>query len=103
MTTDMRKPDREVIMRTTTGLYRSGTTRFGAVIGDDTQTGNNISIGPGVAIGRRCQIASGVTLAIRTVPEDFTATAPHTAETSVHPRRSRRRAAPLAGAPFRSS
>ncbi|THA45638.1 transferase [Streptomyces sp. A1136] len=88
MTSDMRKPDREVIMRTGSGLYRSGTTQFGAVIGDDTQTGNNISIGPGVAIGRRCQITSGVTLAIRTVPKDCTVTAPHTMETSVRRRRS---------------
>lgn len=88
MTADMRKPDREVIIRTPTGLYRCGTTRFGAVIGDDTQTGNNISIGPGVAIGRRCQITSGVTLAIRTVPKDCTVTAPHTMEASVRRRRS---------------
>ncbi|MFI5827591.1 hypothetical protein ACIA6C_10050 [Streptomyces sp. NPDC051578] len=87
MTADMRKPDREVIMRTASGMYRSGTTRFGAVIGDGTQTGNNISIGPGVAIGRRCQIAGGVTVAIRTVPDDCTVTAPHTEETSVRRRR----------------
>ncbi|MER6522831.1 MULTISPECIES: DapH/DapD/GlmU-related protein [unclassified Streptomyces] len=83
MTTDMRKPDREVIMRTAGGLYRTGTTQFGAVIGDDTQTGNNISIGPGVTIGRRCRITSGVTLAIRTVPRDCTVTAPQATETSV--------------------
>lgn len=88
MTTDMRTPDREVIMRTPTGLFRSGTTQFGAVIGDDTQTGNNISIGPGAAIGRRCQITSGVTLAIRTVPDDCTVTAPRAAETSIRRRRS---------------
>ncbi|WP_406512989.1 transferase [Streptomyces sp. NBC_00161] len=87
MTTDMRKPDREVIIRTMTGLYRCGTTQFGAVIGDDTQTGNNISIGPGAAIGRRCQITSGVSLAIRTVPEDCTVTAPHVSEVSVRRRR----------------
>jgi UDP-3-O-[3-hydroxymyristoyl] glucosamine N-acyltransferase len=88
MTTDMRTPDREVILRTLAGgLYRTGTTQFGAVIGDDTQTGNNISIGPGAAIGRRCHITSGVTLAIRTVPEDSTITAPHTTETSVRRRR----------------
>lgn len=90
MTTDMRKPDREVITRTASGLYRSGTTQFGAVIGDDTQTGNNISIGPGVVIGRRCQITSGVTLAIRTVPRDCTVTAPHTQDTSVRKRRTPR-------------
>ncbi|MFD3762742.1 transferase [Streptomyces sp. NPDC058622] len=87
MTADMRKPDREVIIRTTTGLYRCGTTQFGAVIGDDTQTGNNISIGPGVAIGRRCQITSGVTLAIRTVHKDCTVTAPHVMEASIRRRR----------------
>ncbi|MEU7065354.1 hypothetical protein [Streptomyces sp. NPDC046161] len=87
MTADMREPDREAIMRTASGLYRSGTTRFGAVIGDGTQTGNNISIGPGVAIGRRCRIAGGMTVAIRTVPDGCTVTAPHTAEISVRRRR----------------
>ncbi|MEV6398036.1 hypothetical protein AB0M39_25235 [Streptomyces sp. NPDC051907] len=90
--TDMRKPDREVIIRTGAGLYRCGTTQFGAVIGDDTQTGNSISIGPGVAIGRRCQITSGVALAIRAVPKDCTVTAPHAKEASV--RRHRRSLAP---------
>ncbi|MFD8982802.1 hypothetical protein [Streptomyces sp. NPDC059564] len=87
MTTDMRKPDREVIMRTGNGLYRSGTPQFGAVIGVDTQTGSNIGIGPGVAVGRRCQITSGVTLAIRTVPKDCAVTAPHTMEAGVRRRR----------------
>ncbi|MDX5565786.1 transferase [Streptomyces sp. ID05-04B] len=87
MTADMRRPDREVIMRTTDGLYRSGTTQFGALIGDDTQTGNNISIGPGVAVGRRCQITSGVCLAIRTVPQDCTITAPHAMDADIRHRR----------------
>ncbi|MFF4668672.1 transferase [Streptomyces sp. NPDC001279] len=87
MTTDMRKPDREVIIRTDLGLYRCGTTQFGAVIGDDTQTGNNISIGPGVVIGRRCQITSGVALAIRAIPKDCTVTAPHAMEADVRRRR----------------
>lgn len=87
MTTDMGKPDREVIIRTGLGLYRCGTAQFGAVIGDDTQTGNNISIGPGVAIGRRCQITSGVSLAIRAIPKDCTVTAPRATETSVRRRR----------------
>ncbi|MER5357812.1 transferase [Streptomyces sp. NPDC002785] len=87
MTADMRKPDREVIIRTGLGLYRCGTTQFGAVIGDDTQTGNNISIGPGVAIGRRCHITSGVALAIRAIPKDCTVTAPHATEATVRRRR----------------
>lgn len=87
MTTDMRTPDREVVIRTGLGLYRCGTTQFGAVIGDDTQTGNNISIGPGVAIGRRCQIISGVALAIRAIPKDSAVTAPHATEVGVRRRR----------------
>ncbi|MFF8289061.1 transferase [Streptomyces sp. NPDC016309] len=97
MTTDMRTPDREVITCTTTGLYRTGTTQFGAVIGDDTQTGNNISIGPGAAIGRCCQIASGVTLAIRTIPDNCMVTFPHTAAGLGirHPCDDRRRRAPV--------
>lgn len=59
---DMRRPDREVILRLPGGLYRCGTAQFGALIGDNVQTGNNISLGPGVALGRGCQINSGVTL-----------------------------------------
>ncbi|MGW6526688.1 transferase [Streptomyces venezuelae] len=59
---DMRCPDREVILRLPEGLYRCGTPQFGALIGDHVQTGNNISLGPGVALGRDCQINSGVTL-----------------------------------------
>ncbi|MGW1765540.1 transferase [Streptomyces sp. NPDC002073] len=87
MTADMRTPDREVIMRTHSGLYRTGTTRFGAVIGDDTQTGTNISIGPGVALGRRCRLTTGLTLAIRTMPKGCTLTAPHAVEADVRHRR----------------
>ncbi|MFE1415561.1 hypothetical protein ACFW6F_32915 [Streptomyces sp. NPDC058746] len=49
---DMRTPDREVIIRTGTGIYRCGTPQFGALIGDGTQTGNSISLGPGGAIGQ---------------------------------------------------
>ncbi|MFJ4781314.1 transferase [Streptomyces sp. NPDC088762] len=93
MCRDMRTPDREVILRTETGLYRCGTTRFGAVIGDDTQTGNTISLGPGVAIGRHTRLNSGVTLAARTLPADSVATAPHTAETRVRYRSRVRRGA----------
>ncbi|MFD3572288.1 transferase [Streptomyces sp. NPDC058644] len=59
---DMRRPDREVILRLPDGLYRCGTAQFGALIGDNVQTGNNISLGPGVALGRGCQINSGVVL-----------------------------------------
>ncbi|MFD7259963.1 hypothetical protein [Streptomyces sp. NPDC059874] len=61
--------------------------QFGALIGDHTQTGNNISLGPGVAIGRHTRINSGVTLAIRTVPDHSVVTAPHTGEAKVHSRR----------------
>ncbi|MFK8908213.1 transferase [Streptomyces sp. YS-3] len=89
---NMRRPDREVIMRTAWGLYRCRTTRFGALIGDGTQTGNNISLGPGIAVGRDCRIGSGVTLAARIVPERHAVSAPHIAETHIH----RRRVAPTA-------
>ncbi|MEU1075189.1 MULTISPECIES: transferase [unclassified Streptomyces] len=92
MCENMRRPDREVVMRADWGLYRCGTTRFGALIGDGTQTGNNISLGPGVAVGRDCRIGSGVTLAARIVPERHAVSAPHIAQTRVH----RRRVAPTA-------
>ncbi len=89
MTDDMRRPDRDVIIRTETGIYRTGTPHFGALIGDQTQTGNTISLGPGLAVGRHCRISSGVTLAIRTVPDHSMVTAPHTAQARIHPRRVR--------------
>ncbi|MFJ8546666.1 transferase [Streptomyces sp. NPDC093586] len=58
LTRDMTQPDRETVLRLPDGLYRCGTPRFGALIGDHTQTGMNITIGPGTAIGRHCQINS---------------------------------------------
>ncbi|KOT87235.1 transferase [Streptomyces sp. NRRL F-5755] len=82
--TDLRHPDREIIFRVPDGLYRYGTPRFGGILGDRCQTGNNISLGPGIiAIGPRCRIASGVTLAGRAVPADSIIAAPHTADTQV--------------------
>ncbi|KOU67558.1 transferase [Streptomyces sp. WM4235] len=89
MSGNMRFPDREVIIRTGAGIYRTGTPQFGALIGDGTQTGNNISLGPGVAVGRHTQINSGVTLAIRDIPAFSAVTAPHIASTRVHSRRAR--------------
>ncbi|MBT2539752.1 transferase [Streptomyces sp. ISL-44] len=89
MTDDMRTPDRDVIIRMETGIYRTGTPQFGAVIGDHVQTGNSISLGPGLAVGRYCQINSGVTLAVRTVPDHSAVTAPHTAQAHIHSRRVR--------------
>ncbi|GAB2617308.1 hypothetical protein GCM10027168_57150 [Streptomyces capparidis] len=81
----MRGPEKEVVLRVPGGLYRCGTPRFGAVIGDRCQTGNGIGLGPGVLIGRDCRIASGVTLAARSVPDHGVVTAPHTGD--VHIRR----------------
>ncbi|MFD7667456.1 hypothetical protein [Streptomyces sp. NPDC059788] len=65
------------------GLYRCGTARFGGILGDGCQTGNTISLGPGIAIGPRCRIASGATLTGGTVPADSIITAPHTADTRI--------------------
>ncbi|MBD0746017.1 transferase [Streptomyces sp. CBMA152] len=83
----MRHPDREVVMRGEHGLYRCGTPRFGALIGDGTQTGHNIALGPGTAIGRASRIDSGVTLTARIVPAHSVISAPHIAETRVRRRR----------------
>lgn len=87
----MSRPEREIVVRTADGLYRCGSPQFGAVIGDRVQTGNGISLGPGTAVGRDCRIASGVTLAGRTIPEDSVVTAPHTADVHVRRRPVRRR------------
>ncbi|GGP90030.1 transferase [Streptomyces roseolilacinus] len=88
--THMSNPEREIVLRTPDGLYRCGTPRFGALIGDRVQTGNSISLGPGLALGRDCRIASGVTLAARTIPDHSVVTAPHTSETHVRRRPVRR-------------
>ncbi|MEU1462599.1 transferase [Streptomyces sp. NPDC005727] len=82
----MSNPEREIVLRAPGGLYRCGTPQFGALIGDRVQTGNNISLGPGVAVGRDCRIASGVTLAARTIPDQSAITAPHTADAHVRQR-----------------
>lgn len=83
---DMSAPEREIRLRTEGGAYRCGTAQFGAVIGDRVQTGNNISLGPGILVGRSSQIDSGVTLAIRAVPDNSVVTAPHTAQTRIRSR-----------------
>jgi UDP-3-O-[3-hydroxymyristoyl] glucosamine N-acyltransferase len=80
-------PEREIRFRAPGGIYRCGTPRFGALLGDGVQTGNNISLGPGLALGRYARIASGVTLAGRTLPERSIVTAPHTAEARTRKRR----------------
>ncbi|MDI1455293.1 transferase [Streptomyces sp. ATE26] len=86
----MSNPEREIVLRAPGGLYRCGTPQFGALIGDRVQTGNNISLGPGLAVGRDCRIASGVTLAGRTIPAHSAVTAPHTAEAHVRQRPAQR-------------
>ncbi|WP_223776961.1 DapH/DapD/GlmU-related protein [Streptomyces sp. 135] len=80
----MRTPEREIILRTSEGIYRCGTPQFGALIGDGVQTGNNISLGPGLAVGRNCRITSGVTLAGRTIPDHHTVSNPRTTDVHVH-------------------
>ncbi|MGW5971925.1 transferase [Streptomyces sp. NPDC055186] len=85
----MRSPEREIVLRAPGGLYRCGTPQFGALIGDRVQTGNNISLGPGLAVGRDCRIASGVTLVARTIPDHSAITAPHTADVHVRQRPAR--------------
>jgi UDP-3-O-[3-hydroxymyristoyl] glucosamine N-acyltransferase len=82
----MRRPEKEIVLRVPGGLYRCGTPRFGAVIGDRCQTGNGIGLGPGVLIGRDCRIASGVTLAARTVPDHGVVTAPRTGDVRIRRR-----------------
>ncbi|MGW7429928.1 transferase [Streptomyces sp. NPDC054861] len=91
LTTDMRKPDREVILRVPSGLYRCGTSRFSALIGDGVQTGADITLAPGTAIGPGTHIGSGVTLPpARVLPARSLVSAPHVTDISVISRRHRR-------------
>ncbi|MFF8280649.1 hypothetical protein ACF05T_32010 [Streptomyces lateritius] len=85
----MTTPDREVIMRAPDCLYRSGTVRFGGLIGDGTPTGHNIALGSGFALGRHSRLNSGITLTARTFPAWSVLSAPHVAETQIRPRRRR--------------
>ncbi|MEV7240045.1 transferase [Streptomyces sp. NPDC093248] len=48
----MSNPEREIVLRAPGGLYRCSTPQIGTLIGDRVQTGNNISLGPGLAVGR---------------------------------------------------
>lgn len=86
---DMRRPDREIVVRTPEGLYRCGTPAFAALVGDRVQTGNSISLGPGVIVGRGTRISSGVLLAARWLPADHTVTATHATDIHVRPHRLR--------------
>jgi UDP-3-O-[3-hydroxymyristoyl] glucosamine N-acyltransferase len=95
----MSNPEREIILRTPDGLYRCGTPQFGALIGDRSQTGNNISLGPGLALGRGYRIASGVTLAARTIPDQSVITAPHTSDVHVRRQPARRERTQQNGCP----
>ncbi|MFC8728208.1 hypothetical protein [Streptomyces bacillaris] len=65
-------------------LFAGRETRIHFLV-NDCQSDNTISLGPGIDLGRRCRIASGVTLDARIVPDDTAITAPHTAD--VHLRR----------------
>ncbi|MFC5802013.1 transferase [Streptomyces formicae] len=93
----MNNPEREIILRAPDGLYRCGTPRFGALIGDRVQTGNRISLGPGLALGRDCRIASGVTLAARTIPDHSVITAPHASDVHIRQRPAHRGRTPVPG------
>ncbi|MGV9254570.1 transferase [Streptomyces sp. NPDC003697] len=67
----------EVILRLPDGHYRCRTARFGAVIGDHTQTGINITIGLGAAVGRHCQINSHAAIGpIHVIPTHHLITPP---------------------------
>jgi UDP-3-O-[3-hydroxymyristoyl] glucosamine N-acyltransferase len=90
LTCDMTRPDREAVLRLPDGLYRCGTPRFGALIGDRTQTGMNITIGPGAAIGRHCQINSHTAIGPTHVIPDHHILSP--AEPPAHRGRPRREA-----------
>ncbi|AWN24828.1 transferase [Streptomyces sp. NEAU-S7GS2] len=83
---DMRRPEREIVLRTPDGLYRCGTPAFAALIGDRVQTGNSISLGPGVVVGRGTSISSGVMLAARWLPAEHHVAAPHVTDAHVRPR-----------------
>lgn len=87
----MSAPEREIMFRVQDSVYRCGTPRFGALIGDRVQTGNSISLGPGLAIGRDSRIASGVTLAGRALTDHSIISAPHTAEVHIRQCPPRRR------------
>ncbi|MEJ8640158.1 transferase [Streptomyces sp. MS2.AVA.5] len=85
---DMRRPEKEIRFRAPDGgLYRCGTPAFGALIGDRVQTGNSISLGPGVCVGRDARLLSGVTVAARSLPARCVVSAPHVADVHVRLRR----------------
>ncbi|MQY14245.1 UDP-3-O-(3-hydroxymyristoyl)glucosamine N-acyltransferase [Streptomyces sp. RB5] len=96
---DMRRPDREIIIRVPNGIYRCGTPKFSALIGDRVQTGCPVYLGPGAAIGRDCRLTGGVTLAGRAIPADHTVSAPQAGEVSVRKRRRRPGALRVASRP----
>ncbi|MFE9398277.1 transferase [Streptomyces flavidovirens] len=51
---DMRVPRKEIVMRAPDGeRYECLVSQFGALLGDGVQTGSQITLGPGVAVGRQ--------------------------------------------------
>ncbi|MCC3777029.1 transferase [Streptomyces sp. UNOB3_S3] len=84
---DMRHPEKEIFFRVPGGLYRCGTSAFGALIGDDVQTGSSISLGPGVALGRGCRVTGGVLMAAMSVPAQSVLSTPGVTDARVRRRR----------------
>ncbi|MBZ9593524.1 transferase [Streptomyces erythrochromogenes] len=67
---DMRVPVKEIALHGPgDGLpYRCTTPRFGGLIGDHVQTGSMITLGPGIAVGRRSVIAAGLCMGSTIIP-----------------------------------
>lgn len=70
LNTDMRHPITEIVLRADNDdePYRCKAAAFRALIGDGTQTGSTLTLGPGIAIGRDCRVSSGVHLGGRIIP-----------------------------------
>ncbi|MFD9410112.1 transferase [Streptomyces sp. NPDC059989] len=67
---DMRHPITEIVLRADGDdePYRCKAPAFGALIGDRTQTGSTLTLGPGLAVGRDCRLSSGIHVGGRIIP-----------------------------------
>ncbi|PIW37137.1 MAG: UDP-N-acetylglucosamine diphosphorylase [Candidatus Kerfeldbacteria bacterium CG15_BIG_FIL_POST_REV_8_21_14_020_45_12] len=53
---NLKTPPGEIVVSTLQQTYNTGLTKFGALIGDETEIGANAVLNPGTVIGKRCII-----------------------------------------------
>lgn len=69
---DFFAPTKSILIPTSdSNTYDTGTSKFGAIVGDESEIGMHSAIGPGVIIGRKSRIGSMVRLTPGIYPDEM--------------------------------